>query len=100
MSEAKYGAEGTKIDWKLKLSSRKFWALLAGFIIPLLAAFNFSENQISQVVSIVMSGAAIVAYILGESMVDSAREGSDLYIDGKHAFEWDDEAFEVLDEVK
>lgn len=98
MSEVKH--DDTKINWKLKLSSRKFWALLAGFIIPLLAAFNFSENQISQVVSILMSGAAIVAYILGESMVDSAREGSDLYIDGKQVVEWDDEAFEVLDEVK
>ena len=65
--------ENEKINWRQKLSSRKFWALVAGFVIPLLTAFNFNQNQIAQVVSIGAAGAAIVAYIFGESIVDSSR---------------------------
>lgn len=76
--------ENEKINWRQKLTSRKFWALLAGFVIPLMAAFNFSENQIAQVVSIGAAGAAIVAYIFGESMVDSSREAqSGTYLYGE-----------------
>lgn len=30
----------SKIDWKQKLSSRKFWAAIVGFITPLLIVFN------------------------------------------------------------
>jgi hypothetical protein len=90
----------SKINWRYKLSSRKFWALLIGFIVPLMTALNFTENQIAQAASLVMSGAAVVAYILGESWVDSARESSDLYINGKPAAEWDDEDFDVLEDVE
>jgi len=76
--------ENEKINWRQKLASRKFWALLAGFVIPLMAAFNFNENQIAQVVSIGAAGAAIVAYIFGESMVDSSREAqSGTYLYGE-----------------
>ena len=33
-----------KIDWKKKLSSRKFWMAIVGFITPLLVAFGVSES--------------------------------------------------------
>lgn len=66
--------EAMKINWKQKLTSRKFWLALVGFITPLLIAFGVSENTVAQVVSIIMSGAALIAYTLAEGMVDTARE--------------------------
>ena len=62
-----------KIDWKAKFTSRKFWAAIVGFITPLLLAFGVSDHVVTQVVSIVMSGAAVVAYIFGEAATDASR---------------------------
>lgn len=64
------------INWKQKLSSRKFWAAAAGFVSALLVAFRASESTIAQVSAIITAGGVLVAYILGESMVDANRENS------------------------
>ena len=61
------------IDWKAKLTSRKFWVAVVGFVTPLLIGFNFSEGEIAKVVAIIMGGATLIAYILGEGLVDSSR---------------------------
>ena len=66
-----------KINWKLKLTSRKFWAAILGFISPLLLSFNVSESVVAQVSSIVMSGATLIAYITGEGLVDSNKQGDE-----------------------
>lgn len=66
-----------KIDWKSKLSSRKFWALIAGFIGSLLVAFNVGENEIAQVTAIITAFGSIAVYILAESSVDKANKGKD-----------------------
>lgn len=63
-----------KINWKAKLTSRKFWIAVIGFVTPLLLAFGVSESTASQVSAIIMSGASCVAYIIGEGLVDSSRE--------------------------
>lgn len=62
-----------KINWKQKLTSRKFWAALVGFIMPLLLAFGVSESAATQIVGIITSGASVIAYIVGEGMIDAAR---------------------------
>lgn len=61
-----------KIDWKRKLTSRKFWAAVAGFVSPTLLAFGVAEGTVTQVVSIIMAGATVIAYIIGEGLTDSA----------------------------
>ena len=63
----------SNIDWKTKLTSRKFWAAVVGFVVPLLVAFGMSDNQAAEVASIIMAGANMIAYIIGEGMVDSSR---------------------------
>ena len=63
------------IDWKRKLSSRKFWLALVGFITPVLYLFNVAETDVESIVSIIMSGAALIAYILAEGFVDANRKG-------------------------
>lgn len=61
-----------KIDWKRKLTSRKFWIAVIGFIGPLLIAFGMSEEQSAQVTSLIMSGATVIAYLIAEGMTDAA----------------------------
>lgn len=62
-----------KINWKQKLTSRKFWAAVVGFVSALLVGFKVSESDIAQVTSIIMAGATLIAYIIGEGMVDASR---------------------------
>ena len=64
------------IDWKAKLTSRKFWAAVVGFVTPLLIAFGVAEAEVAQIAGIIMAGATLISYIIGEGMVDAAREGA------------------------
>lgn len=66
-----------KINWKQKLTSRKFWAALTGFITAILVVFKVPDLTIEQVVAIISALATLIAYIIGEGMVDAARIGSD-----------------------
>lgn len=59
------------IDWKKKLTSRKFWIAVVAFITPLLLAFGVSQDDVTQVVAIIMAGADVVAYIIAEGLVDA-----------------------------
>ena len=61
------------INWKQKLTSRKFWAAIVGFVTPMLLAFGMAENDVAQVVAIIMAGADVVAYIIAEGLVDANR---------------------------
>ena len=63
-----------KIDWLRKLTSRKFWVALVGFITALLVAFNVDAGSIEQITSIIMSFASLIAYILAEGFVDANKE--------------------------
>ena len=63
----------SNIDWKAKLTSRKFWVAVVGFVVPPLVAFGMTDNQAAEVASIIMAGANMIAYIIGEGLVDSSR---------------------------
>lgn len=63
-----------KIDWIKKLTSRKFWMALVGFVTSLLIAFNVDDGSVEQITSIIMSGATLIAYILAEGFVDGANK--------------------------
>lgn len=62
-----------KVNWKQKLTSRKFWAAVVGFVTAILIAFNVDNLTIEQVTAIISACAVLIAYILGEGMVDAAR---------------------------
>lgn len=59
--------------WKSKLTSRKFWAALVGFITTLLVAFGVPDLQIEQVAAVITAAATLIAYIIGEGLVDAKR---------------------------
>ena len=65
------------IDWRSKLTSRKFWACVADFVGMLLIAFNVAESTATQVTAIIMAGAGVVAYIIGEGWIDAANAKAD-----------------------
>ena len=60
------------MDWKRKLTSRKFWAAVAEFITMLAVALGAAQETAVQVSALIMAGAAVVAYILGEGLADAA----------------------------
>ena len=62
-----------QIDWKQKLVSRNFWAAVVGFVTALLLGFGLTENETGQIASIIMAGATMIAYIVGEGLVDASR---------------------------
>lgn len=60
-------------DIKRKLTSRKFWMSLAGFVSMLVVFNGGSENTATQVTSLIMAGAAVVAYVVGEGLSDASH---------------------------
>ena len=60
-----------------KLTSRKFWLAIIGFVTPLVIAFGVSEAQAAEIAGLIMSGASAIAYIIGEGLVDSKSSGTD-----------------------
>ena len=60
-----------KIDWKRKLSSRKFWAALAALVGAVAVFCGAGESVITEVTAIISAAGVLAAYILGESIVDS-----------------------------
>lgn len=70
----------TKIDWKKKLTSRKLWAAVCALVANLIIAFGGTEQESVQITAIIMAGAAVIAYIIGEGLVDAADASKDEYV--------------------
>ena len=66
-------------DMKRKLTSRKFWVAVCEFVTMLVVAFGGTQETATQVAALIMAGAAVVAYIIGEGLVDAAR-AQDSYV--------------------
>ena len=62
-----------KINWKQKLTSRKFWAAVAAFITALLVLFGMDNLTIEKVIAVISAMSVLIAYIVGEGLVDSKR---------------------------
>lgn len=63
----------SKDDIIRKLTSRKLWLAVIGFVTPLMLALGVSESSATQVSAIIMAGGTLIAYIVGEGLVDAAR---------------------------
>ena len=70
-----------KIDWTRKLTSRKFWISIASFVAMLLVALGRSEEVATQVTSLIMAGATVIGYVIGEGLADAGNSGA--YEDGQ-----------------
>jgi len=63
------------VDWKAKLTSRKFWACVCEFVTMLILAFHGTQETAAQVAALIMAGAGVIAYIIGEGLADAAHAG-------------------------
>jgi len=61
------------INWARKLTSRKFWAAVVGFVTPIMTIARVPDNTAVQVTAIIMGGGTLIAYIIGEGMADAAN---------------------------
>lgn len=62
-----------KIDWKRKLTSRKLWIAVAGFVSGCIVAFGGAEDQAKMIAGLIMQGASVIGYLLAEGLTDAAH---------------------------
>ena len=61
------------INWMKKLTSRKLWTAVVSFVSMMIVATGGAENTATQVTAIIMAGASVIAYIIGEGLTDAAN---------------------------
>ena len=62
-----------QINWVKKLTSRKLWTAVASFVSMMIMATGGAENTATQVTALIMAGASVIAYIIGEGLTDAAN---------------------------
>ena len=62
-----------KIDWIRKLMSRKFWLSVASFVSMLIVALGGAEATATQVTGLIMAGATVIGYVIGEGLADASN---------------------------
>lgn len=65
------------IDWKSKLTSRKFWMAIIGLVTGIMLAFKVDAQTVETVSGVIMAGASVIAYIIGEGLADAAGASND-----------------------
>lgn len=61
------------IDWKRKLTSRKFWTAVASFVSMMIIFCGGAESTATQVTALIMAGASVIGYVIGEGLADAGR---------------------------
>lgn len=69
-----------QIDWKRKLTSRKFWVAVVSLASGLMLLFKLDGETVDKVCGVIMSLGGVIAYAIGEGMVDAAS----VAVQGKH----------------
>ena len=64
------------IDWARKLTSRKLWLSVASFVSMMIVATGGTENEAAQVAALIMAGATVIGYVIGEGLADNANVGT------------------------
>lgn len=70
-----------KINWVSKLTSRKWWTSIISFVTLIVIASGGTESTATQVASIIMAGAVVIGYTIGEGLVDKQSTNGDVVID-------------------
>lgn len=66
-----------EIDWIRKLTSRKFWLSVASFVSMLIVALGGAESVATQVTGLIMAGATVIGYVIGEGLADAGGTTGD-----------------------
>lgn len=62
------------IDWKRKLTSRKFWLAIATFVTMLVIYFTGDAEKAEKISALIMAGATVIAYVIGEGLADGLNK--------------------------
>ena len=71
---------------KRKLTSRKLWTAIVGFVTGLMIYRGHTEAEANEIGSLILMAASVVAYIIGEGLAD-AGNNMPIYLE-----DWDEEA--------
>ncbi len=66
-----------KINWKRKLTSRKWWVSVAALVSGLILAFGGGDEVAQTVSGCIMATSAVVGYTIGEGLADSSHKEDD-----------------------
>jgi len=66
----------TREDIIRKLTSRKLWVAVAGFVSGLIVAFDGDAEVAETVSGLILQGASVLGYILAEGLADAAHAES------------------------
>ena len=62
-----------KDDIVRKLTRRKFWVSVCAFVSLLVVAVGHTEEEAVQITALIMAGATVLSYIIGEGLIDAGR---------------------------
>ena len=65
------------MNWKKKLSSRKFWAAISGVVISVMVAFNADAGSQEKVTGVIAATGTLAIYMLAEGGADKAAAKKD-----------------------
>lgn len=60
-----------------KLTSRKFWVAVAGFVTGIILLCNATPETAESVGALIIAGGSIIGYLFGEALTDIARAKKD-----------------------
>jgi hypothetical protein len=63
-----------KNDIIRKLTSRKLWVAVAGFVSGLIVAFDGDAETAETIAGLILQGAAVLGYLLAEGLADANHE--------------------------
>lgn len=61
------------INWMRKLTSRKLWMSVASFVSMMIVATGGTDSEAAQIAALIMAGATVIGYVIGEGLTDSAN---------------------------
>lgn len=60
------------IDWKRKLTSRKWWMSIITLVSGLVLAFGIGEDKATVITGCLMAASSAIAYTIGEGFADAS----------------------------
>lgn len=61
-------------DIARKLTSRKLWVAVAGFVSGVMIYRGASESEAAQISALILQGASVLAYCIGEGLADAGNK--------------------------
>lgn len=83
-----------KINWERKFTSRKFWFAVIAFVTSLILIFGGTQEQANKIAGVILQGATLLAYCIGEGFADGkSAESGEIIIPEPKTFDPDDDKY-------